>query len=81
MERSAKACTATAGGWIIEDVPHGSFFGEGHKGKVFLACIGWDSVVAHMKFRETDDFKKTIRPLLKDGTVGLSAVHAEFFEG
>lgn len=48
-----------ASGWSIEDVEHEGF-GTGKKGKAVLLAIGWESIDAHMAFRETDTFRNVI---------------------
>ncbi|KAM0347696.1 hypothetical protein ACHAPU_004711 [Fusarium lateritium] len=62
-------------GWSVEnDVPvRGD---EANSGAMLAAFIGWPSVEAHQKFRETDDFKDNIG-LLREipGLVKLSAFH------
>ncbi|KAI1033148.1 hypothetical protein LB505_010583 [Fusarium chuoi] len=62
-------------GWSVEnDVPiRGE---EGKTGSMLAAFIGWPSVEAHQKFRETDDFKENIG-LLREipGLVKLAAFH------
>ncbi|KAH7259526.1 uncharacterized protein BKA55DRAFT_562704 [Fusarium redolens] len=62
-------------GWSVEnDVPiRGD---EGKTGSMLAAFIGWPSIEAHQKFRETDDFKENIG-LLREipGLVKLAAFH------
>ncbi|KAH6952961.1 hypothetical protein DER45DRAFT_617334 [Fusarium avenaceum] len=62
-------------GWSVEnDVPiRGD---EANSGAMLAAFIGWPSVEAHQKFRETDDFKDNIG-LLREipGLVKLSLFH------
>lgn len=67
------AATGLAGGWSVEPHQHESL-GEGVDGKMFGAFIGWPSIDAHMKFRETNDFKEIIG-LLRGGTKGLKVWH------
>ncbi|KAI9053686.1 hypothetical protein LZ554_002639 [Drepanopeziza brunnea f. sp. 'monogermtubi'] len=68
---------------------HGSVYGPsveddvgkhadgGDKGKAVVLLIGWDSVEAHTKFRETEGFQKNIG-LLEDGAKGAEVVHVAF---
>ncbi|KAM0553106.1 hypothetical protein ACHAPJ_007654 [Fusarium lateritium] len=62
-------------GWSVEnDVPiRGD---EGNSGAMLAAFIGWPSVEAHQKFRETADFKDNIG-LLREipGLIKLGAFH------
>ena len=69
---------AAAGGWLVEDIEHEKI-GPGKKGKAFAAFLGWDSVEAHKKFRETDTFKDNIH-LLREGPVALEVHHTVFVE-
>ena len=50
-------------GWSLEDVEHDKF-PTGEKGKAYLLAIGWESLEAHMAFRETDLFKNSISLLM-----------------
>ncbi|KAI1338602.1 hypothetical protein F5Y15DRAFT_122342 [Xylariaceae sp. FL0016] len=54
----------TAAGWGVEEREF-----KGEKCRVFALVIGWDSVQAHMNFRETEGFKKAI-PIFR-GLEGL----------
>lgn len=68
--------TGMSGGWSVEEHPHEKL-GEGEQGKAFAALIGWPTIEAHMKFRETEEFKGTIG-LLRTGPVGLKVHHVHF---
>ncbi|GKU06264.1 unnamed protein product [Fusarium langsethiae] len=62
-------------GWSVEnDVPiRGD---EGNSGAMLVAFIGWPSLEAHQKFRDTDDFKQNIGLLREmEGLLKLSAFH------
>ncbi|KAL4732722.1 hypothetical protein ACLX1H_001741 [Fusarium chlamydosporum] len=62
-------------GWSVEnDVPiRGD---ESNSGSMLVAFIGWPSLEAHQKFRETDDFKQNIGLLREmEGLIKLSAFH------
>ncbi|CAK4000932.1 Hypothetical predicted protein [Lecanosticta acicola] len=50
---------------------------EGVKGKGAVLVIGWSSVEAHMKFRETSTFKDNIQ-LLRQGAQKISMNHVPF---
>ena len=72
---NAKGFHGCAGGWSIEDVQREDV--EGGKARVFLAALGWDSVEAHMAFRETPKFKEII-PLLRSGAKAIEVHHVKF---
>ena len=76
VQKEAEGFRGSASGWVIEDVEHESF-GEGKKGKAWVAVLGWDSVEAHMKFRETEAFKQNIH-LLREGPVKMEVHHTKF---
>ncbi|KAL8701467.1 MAG: hypothetical protein Q9201_004888 [Fulgogasparrea decipioides] len=68
LEQKAAGFTGFAGGWVIEELEHKEVEG---KTKVWQSCIGWQSVEAHMAFRETQDFKDNVhlmRPEFKKAT-------------
>ena len=44
-----------ASGWAVEEVDY-----KGEKSRVFVFCVGWDSVEAHRRYSQTDHFKKAI---------------------
>jgi len=46
---------------------------------VFAIFVGWESIDAHMKFRETDRFKKSIAPM-REGLKGMTACHVTMQE-
>ncbi|KAF2704235.1 hypothetical protein K504DRAFT_442302 [Pleomassaria siparia CBS 279.74] len=76
----AKEARGAAGAWSIEEVKHEGVWNEeenGEEGPTFVAFIGWTSVEAHTKFRETDDFAKII-PYLRDGPKGVEVCHVAF---
>lgn len=47
---------------------------DGHKGKGAVLVVGWSSVDAHMKFRETQTFKDQA-PALRNGVKTADVVH------
>jgi hypothetical protein len=78
-DRALAQCSDVVGvsaGWGVEkDFPvRGGE--EGQKGTLFTALIGWPSIDAHMKFRETDVFKENVG-LLRNlgGLVKLTMFH------
>jgi len=75
----ADGCHGCAGGWSIEEVTHKGLGKEGEegKGRLFFAAIGWDSVEAHMAFRETPAFNEII-PLVVGGPKAFEVNHVKF---
>ncbi|KAH9991317.1 hypothetical protein F4779DRAFT_609684 [Xylariaceae sp. FL0662B] len=61
----------TAIGWAVEELEF-----KGEMCRVLAVAIGWESVDAHMKFRETEDFAKLI-PILRglEGLKGMQVCH------
>ncbi|PNS21880.1 hypothetical protein CAC42_478 [Sphaceloma murrayae] len=57
VEAEAVGAKGLAYGWGEEDVEHEKLEG---KGKALKLLIGWESVDAHMKFRETEAFQKNV---------------------
>lgn len=47
-------------GWGVENDFPVRGGAEGQTGSLFVTLIGWSSVDAHMKFRETDVFKENV---------------------
>ena len=60
-----------AAGWAVEEVDF-----KGEKSRAFVFVIGWESVEDHLRYRETDHFKKNI-PRLRglDSLKGMEVVH------
>jgi len=75
VEETAAGVKGVVGGWSVEEMPPRE--GEDSKDKLFLAAIGWESIDAHMAFRETEGFKKAI-PLLKEGVKNIKMHHVKF---
>lgn len=73
VEKALNKCSDAKGvsyGWGVENdfpVRGGE---EGQKGSIFVAFIGWPSIDAHMKFRETEIFKEHVS--LLRGMEGLT---------
>ncbi|KAI9803899.1 MAG: hypothetical protein M1825_001779 [Sarcosagium campestre] len=57
----AKGSKGVAGGWVLEELDYERL--PGGKAKPYVAVYGWESVEAHMAFRETDAFAATIGPI------------------
>lgn len=75
ISENADGYKGVAGGWVIEDVEY-----KGKKGKAYVVTLGWESVEAHMAFRETAAFKENIH-LIRDGPLGMELHHTEFVVG
>lgn len=52
-------------GWSLEDVVHDNFE-EGKTGKAVMLAIGWQSIDAHMAFRETEKFKEVTKFMMDE---------------
>lgn len=74
ISENAEGFKAASGGWVIEDVEY-----EGKKGKAYVGVLGWESVEAHMSFRETQAFKDNIH-LLRGDPLGMEVHHTKFAE-
>lgn len=74
IQENGGGLKAASGGWVIEDVEY-----KGKKGKAYVGCLGWESLEAHMSFRETQAFKDNIH-LARDGPLGLEVHHTKFVE-
>lgn len=57
VEKHAGTYKASAGGWVVEKLP---IPGTSENGLVWTALIGWESVQAHLDFRQTQAFKDNI---------------------
>lgn len=55
--KNAKGFVGYTTGWILEEVEHEKIEG---KGKAYAAAIGWESLEAHMAYRDTQTFKDDI---------------------
>ena len=66
-------------GWVEEELEHPGLADVGGKGKAFSAAFGWDSVDAHMAYRETDSFKEAIEALRSKGIKGVNMVSSAFW--
>ena len=72
---NADGFKGASGGWVVEEVEY-----EGEKGKkAYVGLSGWESVEAHMAFRETQAFKDNIH-LLREDPLGFEVHHTKFVE-
>lgn len=78
IEKNADGYKGSAGGWIVEEPENEK---AGGKSKAYFAAIGWESVEAHLKFREHQAFKDNIS-LLREAKdfKDLNVVHASLLE-
>ena len=74
ISENAEGFKGAAGGWVFEDVEY-----EGKKGKAYVWLLGWESVEAHMAFRETQAFRDNIH-LLREDPLGSEMHHTKFVE-
>ncbi|KAI9846901.1 MAG: hypothetical protein M1837_003513 [Sclerophora amabilis] len=66
---------ARASGWVVEQLEHD----KAGKGKAFDLAFGWDSVDAHLQFRETKAFQDSIGPI-RGKVAGVQSCHVSFAE-
>jgi len=68
-------CLGATYGPVVEEIEKE---GDGKgKGNAVLLCIGWESREDHMKFRESESFKKNIH-FLREGMGGIEMHHTVF---
>ncbi len=79
VEKGLNKCSdvkAVSWGWGVENdfpVRGGE---EGQKGSILTAFIGWPSIDAHMKFRETSAFKENVDLIRSmEGIIKLATFH------
>ncbi len=75
IQQHAKGFRDTSSGWIVEEVEHPSV----GTGLGYVAAVGWDSVEAHMAFRETEEFKNAMGQM-GGGVKGAEMYHVKFQE-
>ena len=76
FQQHAKGFRGVSGGWIVEEVEHPTV----GTGCGYAVAVGWDSVEAHLAFRETQEFKDAIGQVV-DQTKGAEVYHVKFQEG
>ncbi|KAL9603856.1 MAG: hypothetical protein Q9219_000965 [cf. Caloplaca sp. 3 TL-2023] len=64
-------------GWIIEEQEHPKVEG---KAKLWQTCIGWQSVEAHMAFRESKDFLDNVDLMRPEFGKSITMHHVKFQE-
>lgn len=70
LTASAEGNVANAHGWISEELEHEKVEG---KARGYYFAIGWESVDAHMRFRETKPFAESI-PALRNVSKAMNMV-------
>lgn len=71
LEQSAEGFKTGVGGWIVEELQHKNVEGIA---KAFAAVFEWESVEKHRTFRDTEEFKKAIKPV-RDASSGIDMHH------
>lgn len=77
LEENAEGYKGFAGGWIVEEQEHEDMDG---KAKVWHSCIGWESVDAHMAFRETKAFEENVYLMRPESKKAVTMHHVKFQE-
>jgi hypothetical protein len=72
ISKNSSGYVGNTGGWVVEDLPF-----EDQPGKTYVAVVGWESIQAHMAYRETQAFKDTI-PELRGQMRGIAMHHTKF---
>jgi len=72
LSKNSDGYLGNTGGWVVEDLAY-----EGQPGKAYVAAIGWESIQAHMAYRETQAFKDTISEVV-GATRGRVMHHTKF---
>ncbi|KAL8736773.1 MAG: hypothetical protein Q9166_000139 [cf. Caloplaca sp. 2 TL-2023] len=75
--KKAEGFKGFAGGWVVEELEHKEVEG---KTKSWQSCIGWQSVEAHMAFRETKDFKDNVHLIRSEFKKASTMHHTKFKE-
>lgn len=71
----AEGFKGVAAGWIEEELQY-----EGNAATAFLAMLGWQSVEAHLAYRETKEFEESIGAIV-EGCKERVVHHVKFQEG
>ncbi|KAI4230307.1 MAG: hypothetical protein L6R36_000118 [Xanthoria steineri] len=77
LEENAEGFKGFAGGWVVEEVEHEDVES---KAKSWQSCVGWQSVEAHMAFRETKHFKDNVDLIRPDFKKAMTVHHTKFTE-
>lgn len=75
LEDEATGYKGFLGGWVVEELDHPKVEG---KAKLWQSLIGWESVDAHMAFRETEAFKSNVHLMRPDGNKASTMHHVRF---
>jgi hypothetical protein len=74
LEKNATGFVATSHGWVVEELDKEGVI---EKLKGYFVAIGWESVDAHMAYRDTEPFKENI-PMVRALAKGLRVVSRHF---
>ncbi|KAF2786583.1 hypothetical protein K505DRAFT_411893 [Melanomma pulvis-pyrius CBS 109.77] len=78
--QEATQALGIAGAWSLDEVEHEGVWDKeelGAEGPSFAIFVGWPSVLAHMKFRESEVFPSLVG-YLRDGPKATEVFHVEF---
>ncbi|KAL8763499.1 MAG: hypothetical protein Q9184_000711 [Pyrenodesmia sp. 2 TL-2023] len=75
LEDEARGYRGFLGGWVVEELDHPEVEG---KAKLWQSVIGWESVEAHMTFRETEAFKSNVHLMQPDSNKAWTMQHFRF---
>ena len=76
-ENAGDGFKAASSGWIVEEMEHEGIEG---KARAITGVIGWESVEAHMAFREHPAFKENVGLVRGDKVKGSKVHHVKFQE-
>lgn len=71
LQDHAEGFKGWIGGWVVGEVPSDKV--ESGTARKYIAGIGWESIDAHMTYRETEAFKVTIKEV-RNAAKALSVV-------
>lgn len=76
-EDHAEGYKGFASGWVVEELEHGEIEG---KARVYHCLLGWESVEAHLAFRETQEFQDNIYLMRPSSRKAAKAHHVNLKE-
>ncbi|KAL9610992.1 MAG: hypothetical protein Q9167_004337 [Letrouitia subvulpina] len=74
-EDHANGYKGFASGWVVEELEHEEMEG---KAKVYQCLLGWESVEAHLAFRETQEFQDNIYLMRPSNRKAAKTHHKEY---
>lgn len=82
LEKAGGGCPgllSTNHGWLVENDLPVRGVEPAQKGSLLMILWGWESIDAHMRFRELEAFKSNIALLTRmEGLIKLSMTHVKF---